>query len=81
MDQEKYLIAAQSLQALFDSTSGDLGIVQNVAELNSRFDGIEDVLDVEELDTKDPAVIAIEVASQIVRIISYKVKIIQPHSI
>ncbi|KAE9399547.1 hypothetical protein BT96DRAFT_957222 [Gymnopus androsaceus JB14] len=65
MDQEKYLIAAQSLQALFDSTSGDLGIVQNVAELNSRFDRIEDVLDVEELDTNDPAVIAIEVASQI----------------
>lgn len=64
MDQE-YLIAGQSLQALFESTSANLGIIRNVAELNSRVDKEDDVSDVEE---QDPAIIASEASSQVVRV-------------
>ncbi|KIK61705.1 hypothetical protein GYMLUDRAFT_73216 [Collybiopsis luxurians FD-317 M1] len=65
MDQEQYLAAAQSLQSLFDSTNSELGIVQSVADLNShKFENDDDVSDAEDLENKDPAMVAANVSFQ-----------------
>ncbi|KAH7870401.1 hypothetical protein F5879DRAFT_946801 [Lentinula edodes] len=65
MDQERRLITAQSLQTLFDSTNTSLTIVRNVAEFSAHKLDEGDVSDVEDIDTRDPAIVAIDVASQV----------------
>ncbi|KAJ3989338.1 hypothetical protein F5890DRAFT_1591972 [Lentinula detonsa] len=65
MSQEKRLIAAQSLQALFDSTNASLAIIRNVAEFSTHKVDEGDVSDVEDIDTRDPAIVTIDVASQL----------------
>ncbi|KAF5387291.1 hypothetical protein D9757_005807 [Collybiopsis confluens] len=65
MEQEKHLNAAQSLQTLFNSTNSSLGILSNVTDLNShKFDTDDNLSDTEDLDNKDPAVIAVDVSFQ-----------------
>ncbi|KAJ4484572.1 hypothetical protein C8R41DRAFT_896468 [Lentinula lateritia] len=65
MDQERRLITAQSLQTLFNSTNTSLNIVRNVAEFSAHKLEEGDVSDVEDIDTRDPAIVAIDVASQV----------------
>lgn len=68
MDQERRLITAQSLQTLFNSTNTSLNIVRNVAEFSAHKLEEGDVSDVEDIDTRDPAIVAVDVASQVVRV-------------
>ncbi|KAJ4469578.1 hypothetical protein J3R30DRAFT_3345425 [Lentinula aciculospora] len=65
MDQEKRLRAVRSLQTLFDSTNSSLSLVRNVTEFSSHKLDEGDVSDVEDIDTRDPAIVAVDVASQV----------------
>ncbi|KAJ3721131.1 hypothetical protein EV361DRAFT_790249 [Lentinula raphanica] len=64
MDQEKRLAAAQSLQTLFNSTNANLAIVRNATEFSSHKGDEGDASDFDDIDTRDPALVAIDVASQ-----------------
>ncbi|THV05532.1 hypothetical protein K435DRAFT_816281 [Dendrothele bispora CBS 962.96] len=66
MEQEKILHSAQSLQTLFDTTSSSLRLTRNATDLNShKLTGDGDAPESEEQETKDPAVLAMEVSSQV----------------
>ncbi|ESK94654.1 hypothetical protein Moror_14290 [Moniliophthora roreri MCA 2997] len=66
MDQEKNLSAAKSLETLFESS--DLHILRNISALNThKFEKDDETAmpDIEETENKDPAIIAMDVASQV----------------
>ncbi len=60
--------AARALQTRLDSS--DLHLVKKVMELNSHAMEGEDVLDGDDVENRDPAIVAMDVASQIVRSLS-----------
>jgi hypothetical protein len=67
-EQERILNAAKALNASLKSSN--LQIVHNVVEFNAhRLDSDEtDASDTEDAEMKDPAIVATDVAAQIVRI-------------
>lgn len=64
-EQDKLLEAAKSLKDRLEGSN--LQLVTNVAEFNSHKLDSDDVMDSEETENKDPAIVAADVAAQTVR--------------